>query len=147
MTENHNDNLIGFYASFNMDDKESNKEIVKSFLWGKNGLKEKLKTIKWNSYGQDFQLILFQFYVNPISQLRDNLKEIESYRRKEKAIGIPVVIDKKNFFKLNESKKWEFLNNTIIDKLDLLVEKVKRNKLDLNVGLLKTDVENLLKNS
>ena len=64
MTTIKEDNLIGFYASFNQADED--QELVKKYLWGDFGLKEKLKTLKWYNYGQDFHLILFEFYVKPI---------------------------------------------------------------------------------
>jgi len=142
MTTIKDDNLIGFYASFNSGDNE--QEIVKNYLWGDNGLKEKLKSLKWHQYGQDFHLILFQFYSKPIPYERENLREIENYRRKEKSIGIPLIIDEDNFFKLNTADREHFLKQTILNKLDLLREKIKRNKLDLDIKRLKADVEKRL---
>lgn len=35
-----NDNLIGFYANFNFGDND--QEVVKDYLWGEHGLKNKL---------------------------------------------------------------------------------------------------------
>ncbi|CAN0597178.1 unnamed protein product, partial [Ectocarpus sp. 12 AP-2014] len=101
-------NIIGVYASFGFG--ETKKELVKEYLWGEYGLKNKYYALKWQNYGNDVVLILFEFYVNPIPYLRGNLKEIGSYRRKEKAIGIPVIIDDENFFKLDETGRLEFLN-------------------------------------
>ena len=135
-------NIIGFYASFNLGEKE--KEKVIAYLWKENGLTEKLKSLEWQFYGEDFHLILFQVYVKPIPYMRENLREIENYRRKEKAIGIPIIIDEDNFFKLDEKGRQKFFQETIDVKLDLLKEKIKRNKLDLNIRKLKDDVKNLL---
>ena len=137
-TEN---NIIGFFASFGFG--ETNKELVKEFLWGKNGLKNQFSSLKWQDYGTDIVLILFEFNVNPIPQLRRNLKEIGSYRRKEKSIGIPTILDNENFFSLNESERREFLNERILFKLALVKEKVKRNKLDFNIDGLITDVQKI----
>ncbi len=142
MTKIKDDSLIGFYASFNFGDDD--KELVKACLWGDNGLTEKLKSLKWQEYGQDFHLILFQFYVKPIQYLRDNLREIENYKRKEKSIGIPLIIDQNNFFNLNLTDRQIFLKKTLLDKLELLSEKIKRNRLDLDMQRLKSDVEKLL---
>jgi len=142
MTTIKDDSLIGFYASLNSGEDE--QELVKKYLWGDNGLKEKLKTLKWFDYGQDFHLILFQFYVRPIPYLRENLREIENYRAKEKSIGIPMIIDEDNFFRHNTADKDLFLKQTMLDKLDLLKPKLKRNELDLDIERLKCDIEKLL---
>jgi hypothetical protein len=135
-------NLIGFYANMGFD--RQHDELVKSYLWGENGLTNKLKSLKWKGYGKDFELILFEFYVKPNPELRDSLREMGNYRRKEKAIGIPVIIDNSNFFKLNTADRQVFLKTTILDRLELLREKTKRNKLDIDVSRLKSDVEKLL---
>jgi hypothetical protein len=142
MTAIVGDNMFGFYANFNFG--EVHQELVKQYLWGDGGLKEQLKTLKWQTYGQDFHLILFEFYVQPISSLRDALKEIGRYRRKEKAIGIPVILDQENFFKLNEVDRLKFLHLTILSRLELLKEKVTRSKLHLNIEKLKSDSGKLL---
>lgn len=135
-------NIIGFYASFNIDENEKDK--VKEYLWQVNGLAEKLKSLEWQFYGEDFHLILFQVYVKPILYMRESLREIENYRRNEKAIGIPIIIDDDNFFKLDEKGRQKFFQETIDIKLDLLKEKIRRNKLDLDIEKLKEDVKNLL---
>jgi hypothetical protein len=121
MTTIEDGNLIGFYASFGFDDND--EELVKTYLWGDNGLKDKLKSLKWQEYGQDVHLILFQFYVKPIQYLRDNLREIENYRRKEKSIGISLIIDEQNFFKLDATDGQVFLKKAILNKLEILKER------------------------
>ena len=142
MTAITDDNIFGFYASFHSGENQEDK--VKEYLWGKNGLNEILKPLKWQIYGQDFHLILFQVYSKPIPYLRNALREIESYRRKEKSVGIPIILDEENFFNLNEMDRQKFFQTTIQNKLDLLKEKVKRNKLDLGIDKLKLDVDRLL---
>ena len=117
--------------------------MVKEYLWGENGLKNQFSSLKWQEYGTDIVLILFEFYVNPIPYLRGNLKEIGSYRRKEKSIGIPTILDNENFFRLNENEQRNFLNEKIVAKLVLVKEKVKRNKLDFNIDGLITDVKKI----
>ena len=99
--------------------------------------------MKWQDYGTDLILILFQFNVNPIPYLRENLKEIESYRRKEKSIGIPTILDDENFFQLNKNEQRIFLNAKILEKLELVKEKVRRNKLDFNIDGLIMDVRKI----
>lgn len=135
-------NLFGFFANLGID--RNNDELVKDYLWGDNGLDKKLKSLKWKEYGQDFELILFQFYVKPTREQRDVLRNIENYRKKEKSIGIPVIIDEDNFFKRDNVDRQTFIKKTILDRLELLREKVKRNKLDLDISRLKGDVKKLL---
>ena len=142
MTITVDDNIFGFYASFQSG--ETDQELVKKYLWGDNGLKEKLKGLKWQEFGQDFHIILFEIYVKPIPYLRDALKEMGNYRRKEKSIGIPVILDQENFFKLTEIDRHKFFHSTILKRLELLKEKVKANKLDLDIERLKTEVDKLL---
>ncbi|MFA5850963.1 MAG: Imm44 family immunity protein [Bacteroidales bacterium] len=142
MTAIVDDNIFGFYAGFQSG--ETDQELVKQYLWGDKGLKEKLKTLKWQIYGQDVHLILFEFYVNPIPDLRDALKEMGSYRRKEKSIGIPVILDHENFFKLTEIDRHKFFHSTILKRLELLKEKIKRNKLDLDIDKLQTETDKIL---
>ncbi|MBK9105211.1 MAG: hypothetical protein IPL92_11745 [Saprospiraceae bacterium] len=115
MTAIAENNIYGFFASLYCDETE--QEMVKSFLWSENGLKEKLKPLKWYNYGEDFHLILFQFYVNPPVSLHGTLREIENYRRKEKSIGVPIVLDKANFFNLNEDGKYACMQAIILDRL------------------------------
>ncbi|ARS35682.1 hypothetical protein CA264_09650 [Pontibacter actiniarum] len=134
--------IFGFYVS--LPSSESHEKLVKNFVWGENGLNERLKPLKWQVYGKDFELILIQFYVNPASSLREALKEIGSYSRKEKSIAIPVILDQENFFRHSEIERQEYFITIIIERLELLKEKVKRNKLDLNLEKLKIDtIKNL----
>ncbi|UII20560.1 hypothetical protein [Fulvivirga ligni] len=141
--EKESDSIFGFFASFGMNDP--NKELVKSILWGNDGIDNKLKNLKYSDYGTDFKLILFQIYSNPISYLRDFLKPLENYRRKEKSIGIPLILDDDNFFNFDEQQQRQFLNQSVLDKLNLLGERVKKSKLDLNVSTLSNDVKDKLK--
>jgi hypothetical protein len=135
-------NLIGFYANLGFDRQDD--ELVKAYLWGDNGLDNKLSSLKSKDYGHDFELILFQFYVRPSQELQDVLREIGNYRRKEKSIGIPIIVGNGNFFRLSTADQQSFLKKTILDKLELLTAKIKRNKLDLDVSGLKSSVERLL---
>lgn len=142
MAEKTDENIIRFYASFNAG--ETDQELIKSYLWNDNGLKNKLAHLKWKNYGQDLQIILFQVYVKPIAYLRKNLRKIENYRPKEKSIGISVILDHKNFFKLSESDRQQFFAETIVEKLGLVELKVKRNKLDFDISQLIADVKKSL---
>lgn len=142
MTSIRDDNIFGFYASFMKGETE--EEQVLQYLWGVSGLKEQLKSLKWQSFGDDIHLILFQIYVKPIPYLRNVLKEIGNFRRKEKSVGIQIILDQSNFFNLSETDRHKFFHITILKRLELLKEKVKRNKLDLDIEKLKTETNRLL---
>jgi hypothetical protein len=88
-------------------------------------------------------LALSQFYVLPLLEQLAYLKDIERYRPKERAIGIPIIIHNDNFFNKSDFERRKFLKDIILEKLDPLAVVVKRNKLDTNVALLKSDVEKL----
>lgn len=138
MTTGEN-NIIGFYANFGFE--EPNKEYIKDIIWGEYGLKNKFSTLKSRDYGSDIILILFEFYINPIEYLRVNIKEIGNYRKKEKSIGIPIILDDENFFSLDDIEQSEFIKDIIITKLNLVKEKVKRNKLNFNIKDLIKSIE------
>ena len=52
MTAIADDNIVGFYASFHSG--EIDQEVVKQYLWGVTGLKEQLRSLKWQEFGEDF---------------------------------------------------------------------------------------------
>ncbi|AZB18810.1 hypothetical protein EG352_13980 [Chryseobacterium indologenes] len=119
-------------------------DIFIKYIAGENGLSEHLKKLNKNKYGEDILIILFQFYVNPIPYLLQNLKEIEPYRKKEKSIGIPIIVTDDNFFNRTEHERYDFLKQSILQKMDLLAEVVKKKKLDTNMDMLKEDIRKIL---
>jgi len=122
---------------------EKKWELFDTYIWGDFGISEPLKTLKRSDYGKDLQLALFQFYVLPLLEQLVYLKDIERYRPKERAIGIPIIIHDQNFFDRSDFERRRFLKDVILEKLDLLALVVKRNKLDTNIALLGADVERL----
>ena len=142
MTEKINDNVIRFFASFNAG--ETDQELVQSYIWSDSGLNNRLSHLKWKNYGKGLKIILFQIYTKPILYERRNLREIENYRPKEKSIGIPIILDNENFFKLSEPDRQKFFAESIVQKLGLLALKVKRNKLNFDIVRLITDVKESL---
>jgi hypothetical protein len=122
---------------------ERKGETFRSYIWGSFGICDRLKSLRRSDYGKDLQLALFQFYLLPLLEELAYLKEIERYRPKERAIGIPIIIHNENFFDRSDFERRKFLKDVILEKLDLLVVVVKRNKLDTDVALLKSDVEKL----
>ena len=95
-------------------------------------------------YGNDLVLILFQFYINPIPFELNNIKEIDNYRKKEKSIAIPIIINNDNFFNKSEDQQFLFLKQIILGKIDLLKDVVRSKKLDTNIDKLKCDLEQVL---
>lgn len=147
-------NIFGCYVSYPSlmyDATELQKEnakkqgdLFRQYIWGDKGICDTLKKLNQDDYGKDLKLALFQFYVNPIAYELENLKEIEAYRKNEKSIGIPIVVNDKNFFSQTEEGRYNFLKQSILQKLDLLAEVVKKKKLDTKMDLLKADLEKVL---
>lgn len=154
MTANVSKNILGCFvmgqATYPDSDQDTKEEASKKgqlfrrYIWGESGICDTLKALNHEDYGADLVMVLFQFYVNPIPYLRQHLTEIESYRRNEKAIGIPIIVNDENFFDKSEDERRDFLRKAILQKLDLLEQVVRRKKLDTNISLLKADVERIL---
>jgi hypothetical protein len=121
------------------------EKLFPTYIWGEKGICNTLKKLKREDYGKDLELVLFQFYVSPLPITLQNLKEIESYRKKEKSIGVPIIINNENFFSKSKEARFIFLQESILQKLDLVAEIIKRRKLDTKIDLLKSDLENLFK--
>jgi len=151
---NDNNNILGCYVSVTQAYPNADQQtkdlateqgrLFRTYIWGEKGICDTLKKLNHEDYGKDLILSLFQFYVNPIPIIEQNLKEIEPYRKKEKSIGIPIIVNNKNFFSLSEEGRYNFLKQSILQKLDLLAEVVKQKKLDTKIELLKTDLQKLL---
>ncbi len=120
-------------------------DLFRTYIWGEKGICDTLKKLNNEDYGKDLKLALFQFNVNPMLIVKQALKEIEPYRKNERAIGIPIIITDENFFNKSEEERYRFLKVSILQKMDLLAEVVKKKKLDTNIELLKADLEKILK--
>lgn len=140
-----NKNILGCFVSSMRGDNSG--ALFRKYIFGENGIADKLKKLHHEDYGTDLILILFQFQVNPIPYLLQNLKEIENYRKNEKSIGIPVVITDENFLTKSEEGRYDFFKKSILQKLDLLEAVVKKKKLDTNMKKLKEDLSNLTLNN
>ena len=125
------------------DSASQNGQIFESYIYGDKGIYNIIDNLNYQNYGNDLELILFQFYINPIPYLRSNIKEIENYRKNEKSIGLNIIIDDDNFFSLSEQNRYIFLISKILEKLDLLAELINKKKLDTNIELLKYDLKRL----
>src|SRR5690606_19011604 len=97
----------------------------RNYIWGEKGISKKIEQLNFEDYGNDLKLILFQFYVNPDLVEVQSLLEIEKYRKREKSIGIPIIVNDENFFNMSEKERYNFLKESTLAKLDLLAEVVK----------------------
>lgn len=122
--------------------KEQGSLFLK-YIWGEMGTDNKINILKHSDYGQDLLLILLQFYVNPLPIQIQILGEIERYRKNEKSIGCPIIVDG-DFFKKSELERLSFIKNAIFQKIDLLEVVIKKKKLDTNISLLRADLQNIL---
>jgi hypothetical protein len=144
-------NILGCFVSTSIGDWNTSEldklefaklgELFMEYIYSETGIKNKIATLINSHYGKDLELILFQFQVNPIPYLVENLKEIENYRKSEKSIGLNIIIDKNNFFNIPEDKKLLFLYDVMFAKLEKL--KIKITKLDTNMDLLIKDFVNI----
>lgn len=138
-------NILGCFVSSTFESENTGQgPLFRSYIYGETGIGNILKKLHNTDYGNDLKLALFQFYVKPIPYLLQHLKGIESYRKKEKAIGIPIIIPDENFFSKSEEERYNFLKQSILQKMDILAEVVKKKKLDTNMELLKTDLQKVL---
>lgn len=145
-----NDNIFGCFMKIGFDPNLSEQDFANldkafsPYIWGDKGISDTLKKLKHEDYGKDLVLALFQFNVKPTPMELQRLKEIEPYRKNEKAIGIPIIVTDENFFSKSEEGRYSFLKQSVLQKLDLLAEVVKKKKLDTKMDLLKADLQKLL---
>jgi hypothetical protein len=135
---------VGFDPSLTEQDFSNLANTFKDYIWGEKGICDTLKKLNNADYGKDLKLALFQFNVKPTAIELQKLKEIEPYKAKEKAIGIPIIVTDENFFSKTEDGRYSFLKHSILQKLDLLAEVVKKKKLDTNMEQLKIDLQKIL---
>ena len=146
-----NENIFGCFFQVGFDSSLSEQEFMdlankfKGYIWGDKGICDILKKLKYENYGNDLKLALFQFYVKPTPTELTKIKEIESYRKKEKSIGIPIIVTDENFFSKPEEERYYFLKKSILQKMDLLADVVKEKKLDTNISSLSADLQAIMK--
>jgi hypothetical protein len=144
------DGIFGCFIKVGFDPQLSESEFlvlantVRSYVWGEGGLSIKLSNLKHASFGYDVEFVLLQFFVKPTASELQRIKEIESFRSKEKSIAIPIIVTDENFFNKSEAERWDFLKRSILQKLDLMSKVVRKRKLDTNLELLRAEVERVL---
>ena len=141
-------NILAFflsYPSLPIDaSEEASEEAIKrgdefrTYIWDEKGIDVFLKSLSYVNYGKDLKRILFQFYIMPCDYERIHIKEIEQYRKNEKSIGIPIVVER-SFFQLSETERREFLVSSMLSKFSTLENVVKNKKLDTNMTKLVHD--------
>lgn len=151
---NNDNNILGCFISLtvpsfglnNAAEELSSRQgdLVRNYIAGENGFSKKISKLNSDNYGTDLTFILIRYHVNPIPFELQYLKPIEYYRRKEKSIAVVVIINTENFFIKSEEERLNFLNQSLLERLDLVKERVKRKKFDTNMDLLISDVRNLL---
>ena len=135
---------VGFDPGLSEHDFTNLANVFRAYIWGEKGICDTLKKLRHADYGKDLRSALFQFYVKPTAAELQELKEIEPYRKREKAIGIPIIVNDENFFRKSEEGRYSFLKESILQKLDLLAEVVMQKKLDTDMDLLKADLQKVL---
>lgn len=142
------DELLGCYvsASTNANLSKEEQELAfakgrefRKYIWGNNALTSLFKDIKAELYGQDIKLILLEFYLNPLPQQSQYLENGFSYKRKEKAIGVPIRIDE-NFFNKNMNDRFKYLKNIICIKMESLKLFISAKNLDTRIDLIIEDL-------
>lgn len=111
-------NILAFFLSYpslpiDASDEVSDEAIkrgdeFRTYIWGEKGIDVLLKSLSYVDYGKDLKRILFQFYIMPCDYERIHIKEIEQYRKNEKAIGIPIIIER-SFSNFQKQREENFL--------------------------------------
>lgn len=154
-------NILAFFLSYpslpiDASDEVSDEAIkrgdeFRTYIWGEKGIDVLLKSLSYVDYGKDLKRILFQFYIMPcdyerihIKEIEQYRKEIEQYRKNEKAIGIPIIVER-SFFQFSETERREFLVSSMLSKFTILGNVVRNKKLDTNMTKLVHDFSYNLK--
>lgn len=132
--------LVADVSEQTKDEAIRKGDIFRSYIWSEAGLDRFLKKIPYSDYGQDLKRILFQFYVLPCDYERMHISDIENYRKREKAIGISIIIES-NFFQYSDAQRRCILVSSIISKIEGLKEVIEKNRLDTNFEQLVLDLK------
>ena len=132
--------LVADVSEQTKDEAIKKGDMFRSYIWGEAGLDRFLKKIQYSDYGQDLKRILFQFYVLPCDYERVHIRDIENYRKREKAIGISIIIES-DFFQYSDAQRKYILVSSIISKIEELKEIIEKNRLDTNFERLVLDLK------
>lgn len=121
-----------------------NNDQFRRYLWGEDGeggLKAELAKYINRDYGQDLQLILIQFDVNPAPDWTRPSRQVENYRPRERSIGTWIELNQGNYFSKDEVSREKFIKESILDRLDTIGQRAQARKMDVDIGKLIKDVE------
>lgn len=138
---------LGYNSAVSSENAIELANKFRKVIWGEDGtegLNKHLSNFNPRKYGNDLQLILFEFYVYPSKEETLLLKPIGNFRSKEKSIGIPIIISDTNFLQHTIEERNRILIDNIFLKLDLLSKVVIMKKLDTNMDLLISDLHKIL---
>lgn len=124
------------------EEAEKRGDIFRSYIWGDDGIDSLIKQISYYDYGRDIRRILIQFYVMPCDYERMNIKEVESYRKKEKSIAVSIIIEE-YFFNTVKDRK-DIISSSIISSIEKLENIIRKRNLDTNIKQLVSDLRNIL---
>jgi len=153
MKQTKDQRIVRFFSSLSLPADTSDEEDMQieklgdefgEYIWSTEGIAPKLQALKSGDYGQSLKFILFQFLIFPEDEKLAELEEIEDFEPNEKNIAINCIVDTENFFDRTELERKDFLHDTILAKLGLLNEVIKRRKLDTKLEKLIADVQKLL---
>lgn len=119
-------------------------KIFRNYIWSEKGIDSSIKTLNRFCYGNDLELILFQFYLNPVSLQIKELEDIAIYKKRERSIKIAIIINNANFFSRDEKQRQDFIRSAMIRKMDLLEDIVIKKKLDTKIDQLRNDLMKVL---
>lgn len=96
---NQHESICGFFLKVGFDPNLSLQDLLqlansfRPYVWSAQGIGGGLVKLKCGSFGNDLVLALFQFYVKPSAPELQRMKPIESYREKDRSIGIPIIVN------------------------------------------------------
>ncbi len=122
-------------------------EAFRTLIWGadgEGGIAKELKAIPYEPYGNDLEFILLDFQVTPTDYVRDAIKDVGGYSKKEKSIDVNIIIEE-DFFSLSQAEQFNHLKGAILSRLDMLRKVIARRKFDTDIDKLITTVDEVLK--
>jgi hypothetical protein len=105
---------------------------------------EEIYNLDYAKYGKDLEMILFYQYIYPYPELKSNIKSIPSYSKKEKSIGINIIIED-IFVGLSEAEKVKYVLHELLGGLNKASDIIRIKKLDTKIDLLIQDITEILK--
>ena len=60
------------------DMAEAQGQVFRAYIWGEEGLIQKLRTFKSKDYGSDLDLVLFKFYLKPLPRMSPPQLDLEA---------------------------------------------------------------------